>query len=500
MYTYKIGNFTEYEVDALIFPLFLEENKAYSSLNKAFSGELTSLRETRDLCAKAGKVTKLVTFNKIAAKKIYFVGLWIAESVTKESLRKAFGKVFKQLSQDKVTNAALVKDALTHLNLSENDLYEAIGEAHALAPFVFTTHHTKDKKTQPEITELTIVSDTIQDEDSILQALQMGYTLGEGANLTRHLVNIPGNYLTATDLAEFAEGLAATHQFEIDIVEKDEMESLNMGALLAVNQGSNEPPKLIVIRYQGKESWDAPLTLVGKGITFDTGGYSLKTKDGIVGMKTDMGGAAAVLGAMDVIGTMKPKVNVMAVIPATDNMISGKAFRPDDVIVSMSGKTIEVRNTDAEGRLVLADAVTYAKTKGAAKIIDIATLTGGVIIALGNEVTGAMTNDESWYKSVKEGSEQTGELIWQLPYFDLYKKQIRNSHIADLNNSPGRAAQSITAGAFVGEFAEDTPWVHLDIAGTATIDSPHDLGPKGATGVMARTLAKVILNEEKSYK
>ncbi|TYS75150.1 leucyl aminopeptidase, partial [Rossellomorea aquimaris] len=192
------------------------------------------------------------------------------------------------------------------------------------------------------------------------------------------LVNLPGNMLTATDLANHAAGLAEKYGFELEILEKEEMEKLGMGALLAVNKGSVEPPKMIVLKYQGKEEWTDVIGLVGKGITFDTGGYSIKPKDGIVGMKTDMGGAATVLGAMEAIGELKPEQNVLAVIASTDNMISGEAFKPDDVITSMSGKTIEILNTDAEGRLVLADAVTYAKQHGANYLVDVATLTGGV--------------------------------------------------------------------------------------------------------------------------
>lgn len=200
-----------------------------------------------------------------------------------------------------------------------------------------------------------------------------------------------------------------------------------MGALLAVNQGSDEPPRFIVMKYQGKDTWENPTALVGKGITFDTGGYSLKPKDGIVGMKMDMGGAAAVVGAMEIIGKTKPKENVMGIIAATDNMISGKAFKPDDVIVSMSGKTIEIRNTDAEGRLALADAVAYARKEGAAKIVDIATLTGGVIVALGDKVTGALTNNDEWYEEIKTASEKMDEPVWAFPYMDHFREEVEQA-------------------------------------------------------------------------
>lgn len=210
-------------------------------------------------------------------------------------------------------------------------------------------------------------------------------------------------------------------------------------------------------------------------------------------MKGDMGGAAAVLGAMETIGQVKPKKNVLAVIPSSDNMISGDAFKPDDVITSMSGKTIEVLNTDAEGRLALADGVTYAQERGASRVINVATLTGGVVTALGSWMTGAMTNEESFYKDIEQAGKEVGEPIWLLPYNEDYKAQVKKSDIADLNNSPTRKAHAIMGGAFVGAFVEKVPWVHLDIAGTAMSESAHELGPKGPTGVMAKTLAGYII-------
>ena len=249
---------------------------------------------------------------------------------------------------------------------------------------------------------------------------------------------------------------------------------------------------MIVLKYQGKEAWDDVIGLVGKGITFDTGGYSIKTKSGIVGMKSDMGGAASVLGAMEAIGELRPEQNVLAVIPSTDNMISGSAMKPDDVIVSLSGKTIEILNTDAEGRLALADGLTYAKHHGASVLIDVATLTGGVVVALGTETTGAMTNHDPLYQQVRQAAEEAGEAIWQLPITEKDKKRVKNSQMADLNNSPGREGHAIMAGTFLGEFAERTPWVHLDIAGTATTAQSSCFGPKGGTGVMVRTLVTFV--------
>ncbi|GEL77898.1 leucyl aminopeptidase [Tenuibacillus multivorans] len=475
--------------EALVIGLF-EENKVgqavYQQLNDALDGQLDDLVKSEDVTNSYGTVSKVHTLGKIGAKRIYFVGLGKKDELDVSRFRKAMGKVFKRINRDGNNKASLAMESLT----TDPVFVEAVGEAFTLSTYQLQTYHTS-KKDDAQLTNL----DLITTEASLLESLHVGYALGHGSNTSRYLVNLPGNLLTATDLASYAENIAEKHGMEIKVFDKEGIEKLGMGALLAVNQGSEEPPRFIVMKYQGKDDWESPIALVGKGITFDTGGYSLKGKEGIIGMKMDMGGAAAVLGAMDAIGETKPEENVMCLIPSTDNMISGSAFKPDDVIVSMSGKTIEVRNTDAEGRLALADAVTYARQNGAAKIIDVATLTGGVVVALGDEMTGAMTNSGEWYDQVYEASEQTGELLWELPYHDVFKKKVRTSHIADLNNSPGRKGHAVLAGCFVGEFAEDTPWVHLDIAGTAITESEHDLGPKGPTGVMARTLAKTIMNQ-----
>ncbi|SEQ87330.1 leucyl aminopeptidase [Piscibacillus halophilus] len=481
---------TDVETEALLVGLF-EENKedqpVYQTLNKSFNGQLDELVKQKDIDNTYGVVSKVHTLGQAKAKRIYFVGLGKKDELDVTRFRKAMGRAFKQINKDELTEVTVALKSLTE----DLTYVETIGEAFVMSTYQLETYHTS-RKNENHLTGLQVISD----QNGVQESLEVGYALGQGVNTTRHLVNLPGNLLTATDLASYAENIAHKHGMDIEVLDKQQIEELGMGALLAVNQGSQEPPRFIVMKYQGKKEWNNPVALVGKGITFDTGGYSLKGKEGIVGMKMDMGGAASVLGAMDAIGQIKPEENVLCLVPSTDNMISGDAFKPDDVIVSLSGKTIEVRNTDAEGRLALADAVTYANQQGASKIIDVATLTGGVIVALGDEMTGAMTNNGEWFDQVYEASEQSGELIWELPYHDVFKNKVRNSHIADLNNSPGRKGHAVLAGTFIGEFVGDTPWVHLDIAGTAMTESEHDLGPKGPTGVMARTLAKTIMNHE----
>lgn len=481
---------TNVETEALLVGLYeesKEEQQVYQSLNEVLGGQLDELVKQGDIHNAYGKVSKVHTFGNADAKRLYFVGLGKKDELDVSRFRKVMGKAFKQVNSDQLTGATVALESFTE----DLTFAEAIGEAFVMSTYQLETYHT-DRENKGFLSDLTVISG----EEGVKQAIEVGLALGEGTNSARHLVNLPGNLLTASDLAAYAENIAHKHNMEIEIFDKEQIEELGMGALLAVNQGSKEPPRFIVMKYQGKTEWSDPVALVGKGITFDTGGYSLKGKEGIIGMKMDMGGAASVLGAMDAIGQIKPEENVLCLVPSTDNMISGDAFKPDDVIVSMSGKTIEVRNTDAEGRLALADAVTYANQQGASKIIDVATLTGGVVVALGDEMTGAMTNNGEWFDQVYEASEQAGELVWELPYHDVFKEKVRTSHIADLNNSPGRKGHAVLAGCFIGEFVGDTPWVHLDIAGTAMSESEHDLGPKGPTGSMVRTLARAVMNQK----
>ncbi|WP_285801158.1 leucyl aminopeptidase [Exiguobacterium sp. s193] len=432
-----------------------------------------------DISTKQGELRLLPTLTGNVAR-VLFVGLGKADRLSHDELRRLLGKAAQFLKTRKLSSVTV--DAATF----PGKPVELIAETFSLA-----TYDVKHYKTGPNASyelDLTIWSD--EGEQEVVR----GEALAEATNLARRLVTMPGNILTAPALAEEARFIAERHGHALKIIEKEEMEALGMGAMLAVNQGSTVPPKMIVLEYKGAGA-AAPIAVVGKGVTFDTGGYSIKPKDGIVGMKGDMGGAAAVLGLFEALGRLKPNVNVLGVIPATDNMISGDAFKPDDVITSMAGKTIEVLNTDAEGRLVLADAVTYAKEYNPKMIIDLATLTGGVLVALGTEITGALTNDQALYSRFETITKETNEMIWQMPYVDQFIKQVRRSEVADLNNSPGRMGHMIFGGAFVGEFVGKTPWLHLDIAGTSEQNAASELGPKGATGVMVRSLYRFAEQE-----
>jgi leucyl aminopeptidase len=333
------------------------------------------------------------------------------------------------------------------------------------------------------------------DEASLIRGAERGRIVGEAVNYTRDLANEPGAYLTPTIMAQRAEELARECGLEVDVLDHARMEQEGMGALLGVARGSEEPAKMIVLKYTpangaAKENKEL-LTLVGKGLTFDTGGISLKPGENMEQMKYDMTGGAIVLGVMRAIAQLKPGVPVLGVVPSSENMPSGKALKPGDIVRAMSGKTIEVINTDAEGRLILADAITYAKKLGATRIIDMATLTGAVTIALGDVNVAILGTDQELIDEVIGAGQEVGEKYWQLPLDKEYSKQIK-SDIADIKNIGGRKAGTITAAAFLKEFADGISWAHLDIAGTAWADDTKPHRAKGPTGVAVRTLVNLI--------
>ncbi|WP_252863461.1 leucyl aminopeptidase [Paenibacillus riograndensis] len=325
------------------------------------------------------------------------------------------------------------------------------------------------------------------------QGIRQGQAFGEATNLARNLTNLPGNLLTPSALAMAAIEVAERHGFPAEVLDEQEIAQKGMGGLLAVGKGSVHPPRMIVVRYQGTSQWENVTAIVGKGITFDSGGISLKRAPGMENMISDMGGAAAVLGVMEALGTLRPRINVVMLIPSAENMPAANAFKPGDIVTTLSGRTIEILNTDAEGRVVLADALTYSLEWGAERIIDVATLTGAVLSVLGDIATGAVTNNEVMMEALQAASIRAGEKIWQLPVFPEFREML-SSEVADIRNAAGRYGGASTAGLFIGEFAEGRPWVHLDIAGTAFLSKERGVNPKGATGVMVRTLLQYLLH------
>ena len=471
-----------------------EQSPVWAQFTQFVGDTVASFVATGEISTNKKAITKLpvVTANT-NIKRIIFVGLGEAKKLQEQELREAFGLVGKQLQQLKQSSSAIWVDSFVTEEIDVLDVAHVAAEGTKMGYYTVENYKTTSNEVQKYYDEVELI--TASDIDEVAASFEVGTVYADAVLAARRLVNLPPNMLTATDLANYAAELAEKYDFEIEILGKAELEELGMGGILSVNLGSTQEPRLITMKYKAKDTWEDVIGLVGKGVTYDTGGYSLKPRDAMVGMKGDMGGAASVLGAMQIIGELRPNKNVVAVIGSTDNMVSGDAFKPDDVITMYSGKTVEVLNTDAEGRLVLADAVTYAKQQGATQLIDVATLTGGVITALGFDKTGTLTNDDAFYAQFKEAAEETGEFVWQLPLTESDRNRIRKSDVADLNNSPGRDGHMIFGGGFVGEFAENTPWIHLDIAGTSDAQGAYDLGPKGGTGAMVRTVAQYILTK-----
>jgi leucyl aminopeptidase len=330
-----------------------------------------------------------------------------------------------------------------------------------------------------------------------MTALEKGCWKGkinaEATIQARNMVNEPSNMLTPAVMAETAGQLAQKNNLKIKVLEREEMLSLGMGGLSGVSQGSQQPPKFIVLTYKGKDNDEIDIALVGKGITFDSGGISIKPSENMGDMKGDMAGGAAVIGAISAIAQYKPEINVTAIIPATENMPGGTALKPGDVITLMNGKTAEIISTDAEGRLILADGLSYAGKMGAKRMIDVATLTGACSIALGNVCTGAFSNNQQLVDQVIAAGRDAGECIWQMPMNEEYKEQ-NQSLVADIKNTGGRLGGAITAACFLGEFVESIPWVHLDIAGTGMLEKDRGYQIRGATGVTVRTLINLVLS------
>jgi len=371
---------------------------------------------------------------------------------------------------------------------------QAVTEGLTLAEFTGATYKTGEAPQGPA-PRFTIVvpevADTSPDSPRRLEnALSRGRILAECSNLARELANEPGNTLTPREFAARAGALASEAGVAVEILDEKQIENLGMGLLLGVARGSSEPPRLMVFRHDPPGASGPVLGLVGKGITFDTGGISIKPADGMERMKDDMAGGAAVACAMRAIAQLRAPIRVIGIVPTTENMPGGRAIKPGDILRSAEGKTVEVINTDAEGRLILGDGLWYARQLGATHLVDVATLTGAIVVALGKTTSGLFGTPDWWVDQVRRVAERAGDRVWPMPLFDDYREQLK-SEIADMTNTGGRPAGSITAAVFLKEFTGGLPWAHLDIAGTAWAEDARPYLPKGPSGAAVRTLAEL---------
>ena len=487
------GNIAERDDAAVVVNLFegvSQPGGATGAVDSALGGALTDLIREGDITGKRGECTLLYSLGRLPARRVVVAGLGKQSEFDGDVAREVNAEVARLLSAKGVESYSTILHGAGISGLDVAVSAQAATEGIGLGLYSFDKY--KSDSEDSSIEKVNIIEFDQSKLVAITQGVNRGTQIAEAVNLAREMGNEPANYMTPTRMAEIALDVAREAGMELTVLERSDAERLGMGAYTGVAQGTEEPPKFIVVRYSGDP--DRPennIGLLGKGITFDSGGLDLKSAEGMLTMKSDMSGGACVIGAMKAIGAIRPRVNVWGIVPATENMPGRRAQRPGDVVRAMNGKTIEIGNTDAEGRLVLADAVCYAVENGLSRIVDVATLTGAVGVALGNGATGVFGNDQAWVDEIVKAGGSVGERIWQLPTYPSYKAEYK-SDIADIRNTGGRGAGAITGALIIGEFAGDAKWAHLDIAATTRTTITKGVNPKGSTGVPVRTLIELV--------
>lgn len=461
---------------------------AGEALDKAAGGYISKILKRGDLAGKAGSTLLIHTVPDIACQRLLLIGLGKQEEFGDKAFRAAVRAAFKAVHTTGAGDAMLY---LTDIPVQQRDTAWKVCQTVIAGMESIYTFGRLKSKTEKRKQPLRKVSMSVpeSDRDTVNTALQQGLAIANGMGLAKDLGNLPPNICTPDYLAEQAAGLAKTCKLKVTVLDEKEMQKLGMGSLLSVAQGSHQPARLIALEYWGKGRKSKPVVLVGKGVTFDTGGISIKPAPEMDEMKFDMSGAGSVLGTIRAVAEMKLPVNLVGIIPATENMPGGSATRPGDVVTSMSGQTIEILNTDAEGRLILCDALTYAARYEPDVVIDIATLTGACVIALGHVASGMLSNNDALAESLLRASEQAADPIWRLPLWEDYQEQL-NSNFADMANIGGRAAGTITAACFLARFTRKYHWAHLDIAGTAWKSGKE----KGSTGRPVPLLVRFLID------
>lgn len=469
---------------------------ATGAVDRALGGLISELIAEGDIKGKLEEVTILYTQGKLPARRVAVVGLGPREKFDLDGVRRASGSLLKRARDAGIKAYHTVVHGAGAGGLQVADCAQAMAEGAILASYGYRQFKT-DKADAAPVERMALVEMDPGKIAPIQEGVRRGEVFAGATVAARDLASGPPNLITPQHLAERAQELAARYGLSCELFGPEEMAQQGMGAILAVGQGSVNPPRLIVLRYEGDPGSDRLLGLVGKGITFDSGGISIKPAEHMDRMKYDKSGAAAVLGAMQGIAELKLKANVLAVVGAAENLPSATAYRPGDIVKAFNGKTIEIVNTDAEGRLVLADAVAYAVKQGARELVDVATLTGGVVVALGTGGAGIMGNDEALIQQLREAGDRAGERLWPLPLWeDFLAEQVR-SQFADMKNSGGRYGSASIGAHFIAQFVGDARWAHLDIAGTAWADKdlPHlarSYLPRGATGFGTRLLLEFV--------
>jgi leucyl aminopeptidase len=482
--------------DALIVPVATSKDAANltglaAELDAALDGELGKLAADARFTGNRGATLVVPTLGKIASRRVVLTGLGNGDGLNAETIRRAYGAATVAARDAGATSIdAALPDASN--GMSAHEVLQAAAEGARMATYRFTKYFGAARKDDPaprEVTKLTFIGDASGGNAALARA----EAVARAVSLARDLVSEPASVLTPRKMAKHAKEIAKEQDLEIEVLGPEEMEKLGMGAILAVGKGSANEPRLIHLTYRPKSATSdtRQIGVVGKCITFDTGGYSIKPYEGMLDMKTDMAGGAAVLGAMSALRAVGCKHIVHGVICAAENMISGEAFRPGDILTALNGVTIEILSTDAEGRLVLADGLVYTARQGAQELIDLATLTGAAVVALGEGTTALFSNSDELAGKLDAAAAEAGERVWRMPLTDALEDNIRGD-VGDIKNSGGRQGGAITAALFLQHFTEGLPWVHLDIAGAARTTKGNPYTPKGATGVGVRTLLEYL--------
>ncbi len=493
--TVKKGEVRNSKTDAIVIVSFEDEPKLEGvarDVDAACDGLISSVLTSGIFRGKLYETVTVTTKGLIAAGVVIVVGLGKKSDLNRDMLRGVFSKAAQKVRELNLkTFAASLDDGCTNLSLEIKA--QSVVEGVMLGLYEFISFKTVDRDEIKTVNEFVIMETTAQSVKKIRPAAEKGENIARAVYCARDLVATPSNEMTPAILAGRAKDMARKRSIKVNVINDTTMKKLGMNALLGVSRGSHEAPKLITMEYGGADTSERPIVLVGKGITFDSGGISIKPAAGMEDMKDDMAGGAAVIGILAAAADLRLPINVVGVVPATENLPGGSAYKPGDVLKSMSEKTIEVISTDAEGRLILVDAFTYAERYKPAAMIDLATLTGACVIALGDLIIGMMGSDDDLKNRIRDASEATGEKVWELPLYEEYAELIK-SDVADYKNVGGRSAGAITAGIFLSKFVGDYPWVHLDIAGPALLSKGRPYIPKGATGIGVRLIVELLEN------
>ncbi|MCY4436494.1 MAG: leucyl aminopeptidase [Chloroflexi bacterium] len=490
------GNILEQDADLIVVNLFegvTVPGGATGAVDRALDGQISDLIAAGDFEGKLNESLYLYTQGAISARRVLIIGLGKQDDFTLDRARQVAAKAARTSRDLSAKHVASIVHGAGIGGLSPVDAARAAAEGTVLGLYRYERY--KSDKDDKALDSVTFVEADSEKFAAVSTGVNEGIAIGDAQNFTRDLSTTPGSDLPPAALAEAASAMAQEFGLKCTILGPEEIAAENMNVILGVSRGSDQPCRFIILDYIPDEATDQNIVLVGKGITFDTGGLNLKPGDSMRHMESDMAGGAGVMGAMRLVGHFKPSVRVIGLVPASENMPGANAFKPGDVLRAANGKTIEIDNTDAEGRLVLADALSYAQRYNPSAIIDMATLTGAVIIALGQHAAGLMTNHAGLAERVKAAGDVTGERVWELPLWPEYEEQVK-SPIADVKNTGGRAAGSITGAALLKLFVDDKPWVHLDIAGVDFTDLDRPYIPKGSSGYGARLLYQVVRDWE----